>query len=67
VLSLGQYRGVFLPQVPGEQGWDHDQYLSNLCRKAGLADANCWHDLRATLETFRAIVFSEKEMGMGPR
>ena len=24
-------RGVFLPQVPVQQGWDRDAYLENLC------------------------------------
>lgn len=29
-------RGVLLPQVPVENGWDRDTFLSETCRKAGL-------------------------------
>ena len=64
LLTLGDYRGVFLPQVPGEQGWSHDEYLSHLCGKAGVPDPNCWRRPEAVLERFQAIVFSEKEMGL---
>ncbi|MBQ7607395.1 MAG: AMMECR1 domain-containing protein, partial [Desulfovibrionaceae bacterium] len=28
--------GVFLPQVPIEQGWNLSQYLDHLCLKAGV-------------------------------
>jgi hypothetical protein len=48
---------VFLPQVPGEQGWDVDQTLEGLCRKAGLPQG-CWRD-GAELYTFQADVFHE--------
>ncbi len=61
LITLGRARGVFLPQVPIEQGWDHDAYLSNLCRKAGVMDPNCWKRDDAVLERFQAIVFSESE------
>ena len=27
---------LFLPQVPTEQGWDKEEYLDNLCWKAGI-------------------------------
>ena len=64
LLSVGPYRGVFLPQVPTEQGWDHDAYLNNLCHKAGSGDPNCWKRPDAKLERFEAIVFSEHEMGL---
>jgi hypothetical protein len=50
-------RGLLLPQVPVEQGWDRTEYLDNLCLKAGLV-AGCWQE-RATLYAFTAIVFGE--------
>ena len=58
LLTKGFNRGVFLPQVPTEQGWNLTQYLDNLARKAGLPFGQ-WKD--AKLEKFQAIVFGEKE------
>lgn len=48
---------VFLPQVATEQGWDRNELLEHLCRKAGLASGS-WKK-NADLYTFQAIVFSE--------
>ncbi len=62
ILNVGRHRGVFLPQVPVEQGWDRQAYLSNLCRKAGIGDKDCYKHPNARLETFQAIVFSEHEL-----
>jgi AmmeMemoRadiSam system protein A len=64
LLSVGPYHGVFLPQVPVEQGWDRETYLNNLCHKAGSRDPNCWRKPEARLERFEAIVFSEHELGL---
>jgi len=61
ILELAGHGGVFLPHVPLEQGWDREQYLSNLCRKAGLSDPKCYRHPRAALKTFQAIVFSEHD------
>lgn len=52
--------GVFLPQVPVEQGWDRQVYLQNLCRKAGLADGS-WLLPGAELYWFEACVFPVNE------
>ena len=51
-------RGVLLPQVPVQEGWDRSTYLEQICSKAGLP-ADCWE--QATLYTFTAQVFSENE------
>jgi MEMO1 family protein len=53
-------QGVFLPQVPVEQGWDLKAYLENICYKAGIRDKNAWKR-GAVFHTFEAIVFGEKE------
>jgi AmmeMemoRadiSam system protein B/AmmeMemoRadiSam system protein A len=58
VLVMSGHQGVFLPQVPVEQGWNRDAYLDNLCGKAGLPE-NCWKDHPA-LYAFTAEVFGEK-------
>jgi len=52
------HQGIFLPQVPVEQGWGREEYLENLCKKAGLS-AGCWRE-GATLYTFTALVFGEE-------
>ena len=36
-FQLGQYSGLFLPEVPVEQGWHLREYLENLSQKAGLS------------------------------
>ncbi len=36
VLSKGNYRAVYLPEVATEQGWSREETLSHLSRKAGL-------------------------------
>lgn len=48
--------GVFLPQVPEEQGWDLPAYLTELCGKAGLPDRS-WLAPGAELYWFEAFVF----------
>ncbi len=57
MIFKGQHRGLLLPQVPVEQGWDRDEYLENLCLKAGLSEG-CWQE-GATLYSFTAVVFGE--------
>lgn len=57
---------VFLPQVPVEQGWDRDTYLSELCRKAGLP-VQSWKDKDAALFVFTGQVFGERELKVEPR
>jgi AmmeMemoRadiSam system protein A len=61
VLSHGYHHGVFLPQVPVEQGWDRETYLDQLCYKAQLFREGCWKDDEARLERFQAIVWEEAE------
>ncbi|MCU0846496.1 MAG: AmmeMemoRadiSam system protein B [Spirochaetes bacterium] len=57
IIEKGMRKGIFLPQVAVEWNWDLDQYLANLCRKAGLAEGE-WKK-GASLYRFEAIVFSE--------
>jgi len=58
IIAKGIQRGLLLPQVPLEQGWDLEQYISYGCRKAGLP-ADEWKK-GVQIETFQALVFSEK-------
>ena len=58
-LVKGGRSGVFLPQVPVEQGWNLDEYLDYICVKAGLPSGS-YEAPSAQLYTFTAIVFSEE-------
>jgi hypothetical protein len=62
LVEAGQ-RGVFLPQVPVEQGWNRDQYLENLCGKAGLP-TTCM-SANPELYAFTAFVFGEESPPAG--
>lgn len=55
-LLYGQQRGVLLPQVPVDEGWERAEFLEQICAKAGLP-TGCWE--QATLYTFTAQVFAE--------
>ena len=56
VLQYAGRSGVFLPQVPVEQGWDRLEYLDNLCLKAGLP-LGSWQQPGALLFWYEAVVF----------
>ena len=55
VLQYAGRSGVFLPQVPVEQGWDRLAYLDNLCLKAGLP-LGSWKEPGAQLYWYEAVV-----------
>ncbi|MGI5818594.1 MAG: AmmeMemoRadiSam system protein A [Armatimonadota bacterium] len=60
MVADGMRRGVFLPQVAPEQGWDRDTMLCYLCaHKAGLP-ADAWRG-DAELHVFTTQVFSEAD------
>ncbi len=50
-------RGLLLPQVPAEQGWDRETFLDQVCLKAGLP-LDAWRT-GAELYSFMAEVFGE--------
>ena len=60
VVSLGGQRGLLLPQVPVEHGWDRITFLEQTCRKAGLP-LDAWQK-DAKLEAFTAEVFGDGDM-----
>ncbi|MDY6851654.1 MAG: AmmeMemoRadiSam system protein A [Thermodesulfobacteriota bacterium] len=60
-IIQGSCRGVLLPQVATEQGWDRDAFLENTCLKAGLGP-DCWQDRETEIHIFSAEVFGEKEL-----
>lgn len=54
------HRGVLLPQVPVEYGWDKKTFLEHVCLKAGLP-LDCYKDPSAKIYLFTAEVFKESE------
>jgi uncharacterized protein (TIGR00296 family) len=54
--------GLLLPQVPVELGWGIDEYLDNICYKAG-APRDILQEASTKLYTFQALVFKEQEPG----
>ena len=56
VILLGSSGGLLLPQVAREMGWNREQFLEGLSRKAGL-DSTAYR--RARLYVFQAQVFGE--------
>lgn len=60
IVERGRRRGLLLPQVATEWGWDRETFLEHTCLKAGLP-ADAWrHD--AQVSRFEAEVFSEADL-----
>ncbi|TRO49078.1 TIGR00296 family protein [Candidatus Bathyarchaeota archaeon] len=62
IVSRGGNRGLLLPQVPVEWGWDAEEFLSQCCVKAWLPP-DAWLLPGTEVSRFQAIIFSEE----GPR
>lgn len=58
VVSYADRRGVLLPQVPLQHGWDRETFLGKTCGKAGLP-ADTWRRPDVWLVAFTAEVFGE--------
>lgn len=63
IVTRGSQRGLLLPQVAMEWGWDRETFLAQTCVKAGLPE-NAWKEKDTKLECFTAEVFSEQELGL---
>jgi AmmeMemoRadiSam system protein A len=57
VVTYMARRGLLLPQVPAEWGWDRETFLQQTCIKAGVSP-DAWKK-GAKLEAFTAEVFGE--------
>lgn len=62
LVERGSRRGLLLPQVAVEWGWDAETFLRHACLKAGLPE-DAWREARApaTVFTFAAEVFGEED------
>jgi AmmeMemoRadiSam system protein A len=61
VVEMGWQRGLLLPQVATEWGWDAEAFLAQTCRKAGL-QRDAWKH-GAKIWRFEAEVFGEGNFG----
>jgi len=59
VLELAGRRGLLLPQVAVEYGWDRETFLNNTAQKAGFPP-DAWRRPDARIYKFSADVFGEK-------
>jgi len=58
LIERGDRRGLLLPQVARDRGWDRDTFLDQTCRKAGL-EPGCWRSPDTRIFVFSAEHFGE--------
>jgi len=61
IVSEGMTRGLLLPQVAVEHGWDAGQFLTETCRKANLP-GDAWRKGKVRIEAFKADVFRSDDI-----
>jgi uncharacterized protein (TIGR00296 family) len=60
IAEQGFNKGLLLPQVPVEQGWEKEEFLSHTCIKAGLLP-DAWFDKSTKIFKFSGQIFTEIE------
>ena len=60
MIEAAGRRGLLLPQVATDQGWDRDTFLSQTCVKAGLPP-DTWKQPGTGIYLFEAEVFAEED------
>jgi uncharacterized protein (TIGR00296 family) len=60
IVERGLYKGLLLPQVPVEWGWDAQEFLCQCCNKAGLL-ADYWLRQGTKIYKFQALIFEEEK------
>ena len=58
IIEKGPYKGLLLPQVAREWGWNVEEFLYNTCVKAGLT-ADCWLYPDVKVYKFGSQIFHE--------
>jgi AmmeMemoRadiSam system protein A len=58
-IANGENRGVLLPQVAVQYGWDQETFLRQTCLKAGLSK-NAWKWPGTKLSAFTALILQEE-------
>ena len=59
IVEQGWFKGLLLPQVPVEWGWDCEEFLGHCCMKAGLPP-EAWVLPETKIYRFQALIFKEK-------
>ena len=59
IAARGMFRGLLLPQVPVDWGWDTREFLEHTCNKAGLP-VDLWRDPETEFMSFQAEIFGEE-------
>lgn len=54
--------GLLLPQVATEMDWDVEEFLKNICFKAGLYEES-WKSEKSAIHSFEAQIFSGIKLG----
>jgi AmmeMemoRadiSam system protein A len=65
VIDAGYRRGLLLPQVATEYGWDRKEFLKHTSLKAGLSP-DAWKQKGIKLFTFSVDKFEESDFGIQP-
>ncbi|HEY6953377.1 MAG TPA: AmmeMemoRadiSam system protein A [Bacteroidota bacterium] len=60
ILETRLHRGLLLPSVPTEYGWDREQFLNHTALKAGLPP-DAWKNKSVSILKFTAEKFSESD------
>jgi hypothetical protein len=60
IVERGPFKGLLLPQVPVEWGWDEEEFLCQCCMKAGLPPDN-WLLEDTKIYKFQAVIFEEEK------
>ena len=60
IASRDGQSGLLLPQVAEEYGWSAEEFLSQTCWKAGLAE-DAWKSEDCIIQTFEGQIFSEED------
>ena len=58
IIERDGARGLLLPQVASERGWDRERFLAETCTKAGL-EPESWKDEETVIWRFAAVHFDE--------
>lgn len=58
IIEAGIAKGLLLPQVPVEYGWNAEEFLDHACLKAGIRE-NAWREGRVNVYIFQAQIFVE--------
>lgn len=58
IISRGPFKGLLLPQVAPDWGWNRLELLEHTCRKAGLPPG-AWREPGTRIEWFEAEVWGE--------